>query len=151
MALALSTSTFLFDNRGTVALFSPMEVPQIQLSTARWTFLFGNRDTMAFSRQWRCLRFFVDSIHQFQERVSERVVEQIVDLAVPPRLASAGLAHRRAPPCRECGWCWRSLMSEGNRGAQARCLPIADRARLILAKLRLPALGAVLTVFSEKD
>ena len=45
---------------GTMAFFSPWRVPQIQFSTAGWTFLFDNR-----------------------ERVSERVVEQIVDLRVP--------------------------------------------------------------------
>ena len=40
---------------------------------------------------------------------------------------------------------------EGNRGLQERCLPIADRARLIVVKLRLPTLCTVLTVFGEKD
>ena len=39
---------------------------------------------------------------------------------------------------------------EGNRGLQERCLRIADRARLILAKLRLPALGAVLIVHTQE-
>ena len=35
-----------------------MEVPQIQLSTVRWTFLFGNSDRYhGVSRQWRCLSF----------------------------------------------------------------------------------------------
>ena len=47
-----------------------------------------------------------------------------------------------AQSCRE-----RSL----EKGLQERCLPIADRARLIVVKLRLPALGAVLTVFGAKN
>ena len=45
---------------GTMALFSPWRVLQIQLSTPRWTFLFGNRDRyhgFSGSRQWRYLRF----------------------------------------------------------------------------------------------
>ena len=39
----------------------------------------------------------------------------------------------------------------GNHGLQKRSLPISDKARLTVAKLYLPALGAVLTVFAEKD
>ena len=39
---------------------------------------------------------------------------------------------------------------EGNRSLQERCLPIVDRARLTVVKLRLLALGAVLTVFGKK-
>ena len=37
------------------------------------------------------------------------------------------------------------------KGCQAYSLPIADRARLTEVKLRLPALGAVLTVFGTKN
>ena len=47
-----------------------------------------------------------------------------------------------AQSCRE-----RSL----EKGLQERSLPIARRARLIVVKLRLPALGAVLTVFGTKN
>ena len=59
MALGLSTSTFLFDNRDRYhGVVLTMQVPQIHLSTARWTFLFGNRDRYhGISHEWRCLSF----------------------------------------------------------------------------------------------
>ena len=151
MALGISTSTFLFDNRGTVALFSP----------------------------WRCLRFSYRQrdghsclATETPWRFSPVEVPQILrGLHSPVSGACFGAGRRTdrrsgsAPQTCECIPCppscttlprmWMVLaqLDVGRKPicAQERCLPIADRARLILAKLRLPALGAVLTVFSEKD
>ena len=70
MALGLSTSTFLFDNRDRYhGVVLTMEVPQIQLSTARWTFLFGNRDRYhGFSRQWILVIDSVEDTPVWQQR-----------------------------------------------------------------------------------
>ena len=80
---------------------------------------------------------------QIQERVSERVVEQIVDLAVPQTCAlpRVWLVLAQLDVLRN----WKETEAYKNE------LPIADRARLIVAKMRLPALGTVLTVFGERD
>ena len=56
---------------------------------------------------------------QIQERVSERVVEQIRRSGSAPDLRPAESVAEKL---------------EGNRGLQERSLPIADRARLIVAK-----------------